>query len=308
MKKIFVLGLIASAFLFGCSDDPTTTPATTPVTTGGDSATTGGGSGEGTTTLIVENTQRAFMAYVGASWCPPCGSAGGPGFKEIRKTFSNDELVGLYFAPSGVTAPYVGDGNPAPYLSTMSSNVTKSTGTIPYYSINGVNVGGAYTQPSATLSVYRGFIDDKIAESAKLGIAAKQTLTDGALSCEVAIEAFDEYDGDIYYSVLAVEKSAIGFQKVGGVDEYEYDHTYITRASLIGDGTMDGQELFKSISSGSVSTGTKFSEKFSLEFENIQAGDYIFWEYTPENTVIVASIWSKEANGEYTYVNSVIAE
>jgi hypothetical protein len=295
MNKILFLGLIASAFLSGCSDD-TTTPATTR------------GDGDGTPTLTVENTQRAFMAYVGASWCPPCGSAGGPGFKEIRKTFSNDELVGLYFAPSGVTAPYVGDGNPAPYISTMSSNVTKSSGTIPYYSINGVNVGGAYTQASSTLSQYRGFIDDKIAESAKLGIAAKQTLTDGTLSCEVAIEAFDEYDGDIFYSVLAVEKSAIGFQKVGGVNEDEYEHNYITRASLIGDGTMDGQELFKSISSGSVSIGTKFSENFSLEFENIQAGNYMFWEYTPENTVIVASIWSKEANGEYTYVNSVIAE
>ena len=119
MNKILFLGLIASAFLFGCSDD-TTTPATTR------------GDGDGTPTLTVENTQRAFMAYVGASWCPPCGSAGGPGFKEIRKTFSNDELVGLYFAPSGVTAPYVGDGNPAPYISTMSSNVTKSSGTIPY--------------------------------------------------------------------------------------------------------------------------------------------------------------------------------
>ena len=34
MKKIFVLGLIASAFLFGCSDDTTTT---TPTGSGGGS-------------------------------------------------------------------------------------------------------------------------------------------------------------------------------------------------------------------------------------------------------------------------------
>ena len=293
MKKLFILTFaIGALFSFSsCSDDPVKGPR----------AEAG---------LTVKEVQRAFIGYVGASWCPPCGSAGGPGFKAIRAEFTNEELVGMYCAPSGQTVAHINDGgDAAPYVAELMAKVMKSGGSIPYYSINGENVGGAYTQASYTLSQYRSNIDDLILQSPAIGIAASKTLTQEKLSCNVAVEAFTEYEGDIYYSVLAVEKKVNGFQKVSGSpDATDYEHNNVMRASLVGDGTIDGQELFKTISSGAITTGTRFDETFTLDFEKIESSRTLDWDYTPDNTIIVASVWLKEANGDYTYVNSLIAE
>ena len=290
MKKIFILSIGALFCLAGCSDDPVGSPK------------------KSAAGLSVEKVQRAFVGYVGASWCAPCGSAGGPGFKLIREEYSTDEVVGMYFAPSGVTVAYVEGGSPAPYVNQYMSSVMKSDGTIPFFSINGINVGGAYVEPSYTLDKYSVNINEMLAKTPELGIAASQTLTDGKLTCNVAVEAYSDYSDPLYYSVMAVEKKAIGFQKVGGTDEADYEHSYIMRASLIGDGTMSGQELFQAVTSGGVSTGDRFDETFSLDFEKIESSKVIEWNYTPSNTVLVATLWAKDADGKYVYVNSVMAK
>jgi len=264
------------------------------------------------TGLTVSNKQRAFVGYVGATWCPPCGAYGGPGFKAIQAKYTENDVVGLYLAPSGETVPYSTDGSQlivSPFVNDFYAAM-KSSGTIPFYNINGKNEGGAYTTTDATVNKYKPFIDGMISSDASIGIAAKKTLTDSKISCEVKVKAFKAYDADLYYSVLVIEKKAIGLQLISGKpNDTKYEHHYMTRASLIGDGTMKGQVAFESMSSGSIDANKEFTKTFSLNYENLETGTakLIRWNYTQDNTVVIAMVWKKEA-GKYNFVNAVVAE
>lgn len=152
-------------------------------------------------------------------------------------------------------------------------------------------------------------LDQMIANSPSIGIAAKKNLTADELSCEVKIKAFDQYNGQLYYAVLALEKTATGIQEISGQNtSNNYEHVDITRASLVGDGTMAGQEAFELISSGTIDAGSTFSKTFSLTFEDFDPGaDFMRWNYTPENTEIIAMVW-ESSRGEWKYVNGIVAE
>lgn len=303
MKKIRLVMLATLITgLVSCGDDDGATP---------NSGGSGGGGGD-ETGLTVEATQNSFLGYVGATWCPPCGAYGGPAFKFIKDQYMNKEVVPLYFAQSGETSAYInsgGNASAAPFISEFYTAM-KAAGTIPFFNINGTNEGGVYITPESTSSQYKPVLDDLIGPSADIGIAAKKTLTDTELSCEVKVKAFNEYTGDLYYCVLAIEKTATGFQKITGqADAHNYEHINITRASLVGDGTASGQEAFESFASGTTAAEEEFTKTFSYTFEAFDPGSsYLMWNYTPDNTMIVAMVWEKDSQGDWIYVNGVIAE
>ena len=305
MKKLLLLSSVAGLLIFaaGCKKDKVED------TNGGSN---GGG---GTAALVVENTQRGFVGYVGATWCPPCGSAGGPGYKAMLNKFSTDQMVSLYLAPSGETAPHyikASDGKAyyAGFLQAFSGAM-KSTGTIPYYNVNGANVGGAYTDANYTADRYGANITNLIANDPQIGVAAVKTLTADKLTCDVKIKAYEDYTGELFYSVLAIENSAVGLQKISGQpDNNSYEHRNIARASLVGDGTMEGQVAFDAVGSASIASGNEMTKSFSLtppaSYER-GTNPVIPWKYTPGNTTIVVTLWSKVGDN-YAYVNGVVAK
>ena len=312
MKKLLLLSSVAGLLIFaaGCKKDKVED------TNGGSN---GGG---GTAALVVENTQRGFVGYVGATWCPPCGSAGGPGYKAMLNKFTTDQMVSLYLAPSGETAAHYikADDGKAYYAGFLQafSGAMKSTGTIPYYNVNGANVGGAYSDANYTADRYGANITDLIANDPQIGVAAVKTLTDNKLSCDVKIKAYEEYSGDLYYSVIAVEKQVVGIQATTQY-VYDYEHKNVARASLVGDGTLAGQQAFEVISSGTTAANEEITKSVALDYEayTITPGVTrtsvsrstapVIWEYTPSNTEIVVTIWSKVGDN-YAYVNGVVAK
>ena len=306
--RLTAIGLMLVAGLFSCGDD--STDDLKPNATANNN--NGGNGGGSSSDLVVAETQNAFVGYVGATWCGPCGSAGGPGFKIIKDSYTNGEVAPVYFSSSRsskTTAYYVNGSvtNMAPFVNTFNSAM-KSKGSIPYFNINGNNEGGAYTSAQYTADRYKTFVDSKIAESPVLGIAAKKTLSSDVLSAEVKVKAFSEYTGELYYSVLVVEKSVQGEQIVGATRQSDYVHSNIVRASLVGDGTMAGQEAFEMFASGTTAAGAEFSKSFTLTFDDIDPGpSSIRWFYDPANTEVYAMIWAKE-NGEWVFINSVVAQ
>ncbi len=307
MKKLLLLSSVAGLLIFaaGCKKDK-----------GKDEDTGGGNNGNGgaETALVVEQTQRGFVAYIGATWCPPCGAYGGPAYKEMMKKFTTDEMVSFYFPPDGETMPHYikadGKSDYAGFLPDLYITM-KSKGGIPFFNVNGVNAGGAYTDANYTANTYGKNITDLIANEPQIGVAAVKTLTATKLTCDVKIKAFEDYTGDLYYSVIALENKVVGLQKITGKpDNREYEHLNITRASLVGDGTMEGQQAFVAAASGTTPSGKEFTKSFSLipptSYER-GANRIIPWDYTPENTSIVVTVWTKVGDN-YTYVNGVVAK
>jgi len=299
MKKLILLSSVAGLLIFaaGCKKDKV-------------EDTNGGSTGGGTAALVVEKTQRGFVGYVGATWCPPCGAYGGPAYKAMTEKFTTDQMASLYLAPSGETAPHYikADDGKAYYAGFLQafSGAMKSSGTIPYFNVNGANVGGAFTDANVTADRYGANITDLIANEPQIGVAAVKTLTADKLTCDVKIKAYDDYTGELFYSVIAVEKMAVGLQKISGSpDNNSYEHKNIARASLVGDGTMEGQVAFDAAASGTTATGEEFTKSFSLtppaSYER-GTNPVIPWKYTPENTTIVVTIWAKVGDN-YAYVN-----
>jgi hypothetical protein len=306
MKKLLLLSSVAGLLIFaaGCKKDKVEN-------------TTGGEAG-----LVVEKKQRGFVGYVGATWCPPCGTSGGPGYKAIMAKFTTDQMVSFYLAPSGETAPQYKDEaadqlNTAGFLSDLYGAM-KSTGGIPFYNVNGSNVGGAYTDPNYTATIYGANITSLIANTPQIGVAAKATLTADKLSCDVKIKAFEEYTGDLYYSVIAVEKSVKGIQATS-VWVTDYEHSNVARASLIGSGSWSGQKAFEVAASGTTAANKEFNKTFSFDYKSYavtpgttkttvsRSTAPILWNYTPANTSIIVTIWSK-IGANYAYVNGVVAK
>ena len=304
MKRLLLLSSVAGLLILaaGCKKDKDTD--------GGNN-----GNGGGQTALIVEKTQRGFVGYVGATWCPPCGAYGGPGYKAITEKFTSDQMASLYLAPSGETAPHYikaddGKAYSAGFLPDLYKAM-KSDGGIPFYNVNGVNAGGAFADANYTATKYGANITSLIANEPQIGVAAVKTLTTDKLTCDVKIKAFDDYTGELYYSVIAVEKMAVGLQKISGKpDNSSYEHKNIARASLVGDGTMEGQVAFNAAASGTITTGKEFTKSFSLtppaSYER-GSNRIIPWNYTPENTTVVVTIWAKVGD-DYAYVNGIVAK
>ncbi len=324
MKKLLLLSSVAGLLIFaaGCKKDNDTGGGNTGGGTGGGNNGGGNGGGGGQTALVVEQTQRGFVGYVGATWCGPCGTAGGPGYKAMLNKFNTDQMVSFYLAPSGETAAQFKDEanelmKPAGFNSELYKAM-KGTGTIPFYNVNGTRAGGAFADPNYTANKYGANITNLIANDPQIGVAAVQTLTADKLTCDVKIKAYEEYTGDLYYSVIAVEKQVVGIQATTQY-VFDYEHKNVARASLVGDGTMAGQKAFEVISSGSTAANEEITKSVSLDYKaytitpgvtktNVSKSQApIIWKYTPSNTEIVVTIWSKVGDN-YAYVNGVVAK
>jgi len=102
MKKIFVLSLIASAFLFGCSDT-----ATTPATG------TGGGSADKLAISDVTEENNSFVVKFSGTNCGPCGGWGWTmasslkdgveGSGEYMTAYGQNFVAGLYVIEAATT-------------------------------------------------------------------------------------------------------------------------------------------------------------------------------------------------------------
>jgi thiol-disulfide isomerase/thioredoxin len=291
MKKIFVLSLIASAFLFGCSDDTTTT---TPKTTGG------GDGGGGTTGLTVDNTQRSILWYWTATWCGPCGSTGSPLFKQIMDENKGVDIVAidLHSSNSSRLVPgYIDPVDNTAKVSPAASQIALSirpNGYIPLFTLNNEFQGNS----SVNVATVNSNIDAHNAKDATVGVAASASADGNTITVKTKTKFFEETSGDYHISVLLLEKDVIAPQQVGGTLVNNFAHKQVVRASVVG-GSLETQQGISNdaIASGSISADTEVEGEYTLEWEkvNMPTG-FASWDFDKANTSVVVVIWKKNGN------------
>lgn len=296
MKKLLSLGLIAAMFLASCGPDETT-----PVQK------TGGESGE--QGLTVEKTQRSILWYWTATWCPPCGSTGSPLFKQLIDENVGVDLIAidLHSSNSSRLAPgYIDPADNAPKVALgmagQLAQMIRPNGYIPLFTLNNEFQG------NSSLNV--GSVNEKIlnnnAEEATVGVAASASVDGSTITVKTKTKFFSEGSGDYHISVLLLEKDVTAYQNVGGVDDNNFNHKKVVRASLM-DGEMHNQKGIssESIASGTVAANTEIEGEYSLNYVKAQLPDgYSTWDFDKTNTTAVVIIWKK--NGAiYDTVNAI---
>ena len=299
MKKIFVLGLIASAFLFGCGpDDTSTTPQTT----------VGGGEGGGGTELTVENTQRSILWYWTATWCGPCGSNGSPLFKQIIDENEGVDIIAVDLHSSnssrltpGYTDPADNSSKPTPAVSQIALNI-RPNGYIPLFTLNNEFQGNS----SLNVGSVNSKIDANNLNDATVGVAASASADGNTITVKTKTKFFEETSGEYHISVLLLEKDVIAPQQVGGTLDNNFAHRQVVRASVVG-GALHTQEGISNdaIASGSISADTEVEGEYTLEWEEVaMPTGFSIWNFDKTNTSVVVVIWKK--NGAlYDTVNAI---
>ena len=296
MKKIFVLGLVASMFLFGCGsdDDGKTTP--------------GGDNGSGQQGLVVEQTQRSVLWYYTATWCPPCGSTGSPLFKQMTEANGSDELIAIDIHSSnssGLVPGYIdpADGQPKVAVAMAGQLVQqiRPNGYIPQFTLNNEFQGNSSVNTGNVKSALESYnSNDPLA-----GVAAEASVDGNTITVKTKTKFFKDGADDYYISVLLLEKDIVAPQNVSGNMVNDFAHKQVLRASLI-DGEMYTQ---KGISVNpiisNVTANTEVEGEYSLNWEKAQLPDgFATWEFDKNNTSAVVIVWKK--NGQtYDTVNAI---
>ncbi len=309
MKKIFLLALVpALMFSFaGCKKETEETPDDN----------TGGGS------LTVENKQRSMLAYVTATWCGPCGSAGGPTFKAAVASKGTSEIIPLNIQTSNsrLTPIFKKPGVEsqdsvfiAPIYGALLSNLNIPVDNNGSFSIPAFSMNNSYLGTSNTTSAV---ITDRAnsfnANSPVLGVAANKSVNGNTITVNAKSKFFKEGNGEYFWSALILEKSVNGYQKVGGTDVNDYEHKYNIRASMQ-NGELNNQSVFGSsaFATGTVANGTEFSKTFTLNYINHHAASnpnfgLVPWNLNASNTAVAVIVWKKNG-AKYEYVNGFVAE
>ena len=283
------------------------------------------GSGDGGA-LVVEKKQRSMVGYVTATWCGPCGSYGGPNFKNALEQIGEDNVTMLNLQTSNSRlTPYFKrpssmDNPDSVYITPVVSSIfnslnipTNASGgfSIPAFSMNGGYLGTSNVTPETIKSTAASYN----ANAPQIGVAARKKISGNTITVDVKTKFFEELQGDYYYSAVVLEDEVIGYQLVGSTADDNYVHRNAVRA-VIGGGEMYNQSMFGDMpfASGTVSADSEFDKTFTFNYQrytskNINpAFGLIEWNMAPANTKVAIIVWSKISDGKYAYVNSVVAK
>lgn len=301
MKKLFLLALVpALMFSFaGCKKEE-----------------------EKSDGLTVENKQRSMLAYVTATWCGPCGSAGGPTFKAAVASKGTSEIIPLNIQTSNSSLtpifkkPGVDSQDSvfiAPVFSALFSNLNIPTNngsySIPAFSMNNSYLGTSNT----TSTVITDRATSYNANAPVLGVAANKSVNGNTITVNAKTKFFKEGSGEYFWSALVIEKGVNGYQLVGATADNNYEHKYNVRASMQ-NGELNNQSVFGSsaFATGTVANGTEFTKTFTLNYVNHHASsnpafNLIPWNLNASNTAVAVIVWKKNG-AKYEFVNGFVTE
>lgn len=217
--------------------------------------------------LLVTNRQRASIAYVGATWCPPCGERGGPFLSYIHQTISTSDAVLLSFQTGDLISPSNSEG------SKFSIDIFQSTDApyIPHLFVG----GGTYSDMrglSTTLSTNVSDINQDLeiinAQEARVGLGGTAKLINGKIEVNIALQMFSPENTEYFVSTYLVEDNVITDQTVGTTQnpivESDVVHDNIVRAN------MDGTSSFKGMSIGNTfSTNEIVLRDYTITIPNL---------------------------------------
>lgn len=210
MKKIFAVLAIAAIGLASCNKD--------------DNNDNGGGGSTGG--LTVEKKNRAILLDFSETWCPPCGSYGGPSFDSC-----------LTQEGSVITAMKVyGSSTPS------SMNAAISNGFAGAYNVSGVpdfyvnntelaSGGGVYSSIGSNYNWVMTKANAFAADSVVAGVALSKSIVGDSIKITSKVKFFKEQVAGLDYrlALYVVEDEIIANQSTNSGANPSYEHRNLLR-------------------------------------------------------------------------------
>jgi hypothetical protein len=263
MKKIFVLSLIASAFLFGCSDDTTTTP------TG-----SGGGSGDNLAVTAVIKENNSFVVKFSGTNCGPCGSWGWTMAASLKSGIEGSGEYMTAYGQNFVAGLYVIDA---------ATTLQDAWGAVayPHFGANG-----------SVISLDTDEEEDEIYERVNTHAAAdvvanttvKYEIVDGTMNLKYMTEAYSDLSSP-YLALYVLEDKVEGYQS-GHSDGNGALHKNVLRKEITNDAGY-GSPI------EGLAVGTNVSGEASFELDSD-------WD---ESHIKVIAVMYNKVGTNYSFVN-----
>lgn len=243
--------------------------------------------------LVVENKQRATVAYVGATWCPPCGTYGDPTKVYMTSTHGDDVVIlNSQFGDAISAEGSFGDLFGSEFQKSVGSN------SIPHAYWLGANVDmvhrGFYGDQDLNNEHASREIDAIIKNDPNVGVAAKATLSDDVVTVETLSKFYKSSDVSHYIGVYLLEdkveakQSGAPADAPGGITSHEN----VLRAAAYTDNNLGIQSVGESFTENQEVQGSYSIEipRTVLNNDNLKVAVVIFESNKPDgvsNSILV---------------------
>ncbi|MFM9007668.1 MAG: Omp28-related outer membrane protein [Bacteroidota bacterium] len=208
MKKILSLLAVAAIAFTSCSKDDDN------------------GGGSGSVSLTVEQKNRAILIDFSETWCPPCGSSGGPGFDSS-----------LSIEGSKITAMKVyGSSSPSSMNSPISNGIATaySVSGVPDFWVNNSELnpgGGVYSSAASNFNWVNNKANAFATEPVVAGVALSKSFVGDSMKVNTRVKFFQEQaaNQDYNLAVYIVEDNIISNQSTNTGSVANYRHRNLLR-------------------------------------------------------------------------------
>lgn len=271
MKKLLALMAIAAIAFVSCKKDDD------------NSSSNGGGSNAG---LVVEKKNRALLLDFSETWCPPCGSYGGPSFDSCMSLEGDNlTLMKVY-----------GSSTPSGLNSSISNGMASAYGVsgVPDFWVNGYELapgGGVYSSIASNFNWVKGKATAFAADSVIAGVAMAKTIVGDSMKIVSRVKFFKEQPAGVDYrlALYVVEEGIIANQQTSSGAVSNYEHNNLVRKST--GSTYSGVALN---SSAPIVADQLFDSTYTVALNPA-------WDY--DNLKVVGVIW-KGGSTPFKVVNS----
>lgn len=272
MKKVLALIAITAITIASCKKDEDD-----------NSSSNGGGGNAG---LVVEKKNRALLVDFSETWCPPCGSSGGPGFDSCMSLEGGDlTLMKVY-----------GSSTPSSLNSSISNGMAGAYGVsgVPDFWVNGYELypgGGVYSNVSANFNWVKTKATAFAADSVIAGVAMSKTIVGDSMKIVSRVKFFKEQAAGIDYrlALYVVEAGIIASQQTNSGTVSNYEHNNLVRKCTAS--SYSGVQLN---STAPIAADQVFDSTYTVALNPA-------WDY--DNLKVIGVIW-KGGSNPFKVVNS----
>ena len=279
MKKLLFTSLIAAGLIFGygCKKKDTTTPPVdnTPAP------------------LVVKQENKAFMVDFSETWCPPCGSYGGPAFDKVLDDLEGSTLC--LMKAYGSSTPSALNGK---YSSAMGTDYGVKG--VPTFFVNQDELnkgGGVYSQFDANVNFVKSKANNFAGAAVNAGVALDKKISGNTMTVRTKSKFFTDFPAGTDYrlAVYVVEDNITATQALavplnGSNSDPAYKHRNLLRTGA--SGSYKGDAINNK---GAVANNQEFDKEFTITLDPT---------WNQANLKVIAVIWDATNAGLPIVVNS----
>lgn len=275
MKKIILSTLVMAGLVFGYGCKKKDTPDNN-------------NTNNGPTPLVVKQENKAFMVDFSETWCPPCGSYGGPSFDKVV-----DQLEGSTLSCMKV----YGSSTPSTLNSKYSASMATDYGVkgVPTFFVNKDELnkgGGVYSSVDANVNWVTSKAGVFSGSAVNAGVALDKTISGSTMTVRTKCKFFTDFPAGTDYrlAVYVVEDNIVAEQKTQTGSVTNYIHRNLLRAGNTA--SYKGEAIN---SKGAIALNQEFDKDFQISLDP---------SWNTANLKVIAVIYDATAAGLPVVVNS----